>query len=447
MLKRISIVISLTISIAAASAQDRHVWTLEDCISYADEHSYDLQKLDLSIERNEIAVKEGKWAFVPSFSISSNYTMSTGRVLDPTTYQFVETSYTGNSSSSISGDITLFEGGKKSLALQKAKLALKQTNAQKKSAQFNLKENVISAFMDVLCSMEQMTIAKETASLVEAQLAHSKVMLDVGSITESDVLQLQSQLFSARNDISTANHSYALAKIVLCDLLEIKDYENFDVLPPERIELNQDLIDLDETVERHPSYQSSVITEELATTDLKLAKAAMSPRLSLSAGYGSSFSDARKKAVQNEDGTLKYEAYPFLNQYADNASAYASLGLTIPILSGLSARSGVKRAAIAVKEAEIATAEIRKQIRKEILQAQADCSAAREQYTQALEEVKYAEEALRQITEKYNYGATGFLSWQTASVELAKARYLLTEKKYTYILKTEIMKLYYLITK
>lgn len=268
-------------------------------------------------------------------------------------------------------------------------------------------------------------------------------MLDAGGITESDVLQLQSQLFSARNDISTANHSYALAKIGLCDLLEIEDYEDFDVLPPEQIDLTQTLISLDEAVERHPSYQSSVIAEGLASADLKLAKAAMSPRLSLSAGYGSSFSDARKKAVQNEDGTLKYEAYPFLNQYADNASAYASLGLTIPILSGLSARSGVKRASIAVKEAEIATAEIRKQIRKEILQAQADCSAAREQYMQVLEEVKYAEEALRQITEKYNYGTTDFLSWQTASVELAKARYLLTEKKYTYILKAEIMKLYY----
>lgn len=152
MLKRFSIVISLAISITAVSAQDRHIWTLKDCFSYAEEHSYDLQKQDLSIERNDAAIKEGKWAFVPSFSLSSNYTMSTGRVLDPTTYQFVETSYTGNSSSSVSGDITLFEGGKKSFALQKAKLALKQANAQKASAQFNLKENVISAFMDVLCS-------------------------------------------------------------------------------------------------------------------------------------------------------------------------------------------------------------------------------------------------------------------------------------------------------
>ena len=60
----------------------------------------------------------------------------------------------------------------------------------------------------------------------------------------------------------------------------------------------------------------------------------------------------------------------------------------------------------------------------------------------AKEEVRYAEEAYRQIDEKYNFGATDFLSWNTAFVELAKARYSLAESKYTYILKLEILKIY-----
>lgn len=442
MLKRFSIILFFVISVPGAFAQEKHAWTLEECIYYAEEHSLQIQKQNLNIEENEIAVDEGKWAFVPSLSISSNYTMSTGRVLDPTTYQFVETSYTGNSSSSLSSDITIFEGGRKSLALQKAKLSLKGVEVQKLSSQFELESNVISSFMDILCCKEQINIAKETYALVDSQLAHSKDMLDAGSITESDVLQLQSQLFSAKNDISSAKHSFDLARIGLCDLLEIDGYEDFEISYPDDITSNIRLIDIDGAIERHPGYQSSLIANGLAEADLKLAKSTLSPRLSLSAGYGSSFSDARKKAIQNEDGTLKYAAYPFFEQYVDNASAYASVGLSIPILSGLSARNGIKRAEIAAKEAEIATLDVKKQLRKEILQAQTDCTAAEEQYLQAVEEARYAEEALRQITEKYNYGTTDYLSWNTAMVELAKSKYLLAEKKYTYILKTEILKMY-----
>lgn len=434
MLKRFSIILFFVISVPDAFAQEKHVWTLEECIHYAEEHSLQIQKRNLNIEENEIAVDEGKWAFVPSLSMSSNYTMSTGRVLDPTTYQFVEISYTGNSCSSLSSDITIFEGGRKILALQKAKLSLRGAEIQKQSSRFELQSNVISAFMDVLCCQEQINIAKETYALVDSQLEHSKDMLDAGSITESDVLQLQSQLFSANNDISSARHSFDLARIGLCDLLEIDGYKDFEISYPDDITSNIRLIDIDGAIERHPSYQSSLIANGLAEVDLKLAKATLSPRLSLSAGYGSSFSDARKKAIQNEDGTFKYAAYPFFEQYVDNASAYASVGLSIPILSGLSARNGVKRAEIAAKEAKIATLDIRKQLRKEILQAQTDCTAAEEQYLQAVEEAKYAEEALRQITEKYNYGATDYLSWNTALLEYSKAMYSVTEYKYRYLL-------------
>ena len=100
-------------------------WSLEDCVHYAMENSTEVNKQSYSIEREELTLQEGKWAFVPKLSASSSYTMSTGRVLDPTTYQFVSTKYTGNSSTSVSGDITLFEGGKKIFTLSKAKLSLR----------------------------------------------------------------------------------------------------------------------------------------------------------------------------------------------------------------------------------------------------------------------------------------------------------------------------------
>ena len=76
------------------------------------------------------------------------------------------------------------------------------------------------------------------------------------------------------------------------------------------------------------------------------------------------------------------------------------------------------------------------------MQAQIDCEAARDKYLRAREEVRYAEEAQRQIEEKYNLGETDCLAWSAALAELAKAKYSESEAKYTGLLKAEILKSY-----
>lgn len=435
-------IILLLVNTFSANAHPAKVWTLDECIRYAEEHSLDLRKHSLSYESDHVTLQESRWAFVPSISASSNYAVSSGRVLDPTTYQFVETSFTGNSSSSISGDIAIFEGGRKFFALQKAKLSLRASLLKEESIKYNIKLNVIAAYVDVVCAKEQTEVAFQSAALVKSRLRQSKVLLEAGNITESDVLQLQAQLYAAQNDIASTEQSLQLAKLALCDLLEIEDYASFEVKLPEDIDVRTMPLDVGASIDNHPDYQLSLLNHKISLNDLCAARSLLFPSLSLSAGYGSSFSDARMKVLTNRDGTIKYEAYPFFRQYADNASVYVSAGLKIPILSGLSTRNSVKRAKIAITESQLATLEVRKQIRRTVIQAQMDCNAAWNRYLRAKEEVRYAEEAYRQIDEKYNFGATDFLSWNTAFVELAKARYSLAESKYTYILKLEILKIY-----
>ena len=199
---------------------------------YAMENSTEVNKQSYSIEREELTLQEGKWAFVPKLSASSSYTMSTGRVLDPTTYQFVSTKYTGNSSTSVSGDITLFEGGKKIFTLSKAKLSLRTAMLKDESVKRNLQIQITSAYMDVLCAREQTLIAKETRAVNKAQLEKKQNLYKAGNVPETDVLQLQTQLSAADKDISTAEHAYQMARLTLCDLIGWEDYTHFEVAEP-----------------------------------------------------------------------------------------------------------------------------------------------------------------------------------------------------------------------
>lgn len=418
------------------------IWTLDDCVNYALEHSIDLQKQAYSIDRERLALQEVQWAFVPRLSASTSYTMSTGRVLDPTTYEFVKTNYTGNSSASVSGDVTLFEGGKKIHNLSRAKLSLKAAMLKEESLKYNLRIQIAGAYMDVLCAREQERIAKETVTLISSQLDRTRSLYEAGSVTETDVLQLQTQLSAAKKDVSSAEYAYQMATLVLCDLLEWEDVGEFEVsesvrMVPEDLDWN-----IEDVLNNHPDIRSSELHKELADVDYKLALATISPRLSLSAGFGTSYSDARQKAMINEDGTLKYEAYPFFEQYADNGSAYVSVSLSIPILNGLSTRNGIRRARIAAAETKLDMMEIRKRIRKQLVQARMDYSLAKGQYEQSIEESNYAEEVFKQVDRKYNLGAVDYLSWNTALVDLAKARYSLAEAKFSFYLRAEILDYY-----
>ena len=417
-------------------------WTLEDCVNYALEHSIDLQRQEHAIDRERLALQEGKWAFVPRLSASTSYTMSTGRVLDPTTYEFVKTNYTGNNSASVSGDVTLFEGGRKIHALSRARLSLRAALLQEESLKYNLRIQIAGAFMDVLCAREQERIAGETVSLIKSQLTRTQSLYDAGSVTETDVLQLQTQLSAARKDASSASYAYDRARLALCDLLEWEDYKDFEVAEPGALVPERIGRDVDSILDNHPDIRAAALRKDLAGVDYKLALAAISPRLSLSAGFGTSYSDARQKALFNEDGTLRYEAYPFFEQYSDNGSAYVSVSLSIPILNGLSTRNGIKRARIAAAETELNALETRKRVRRQVIQAQMDCDSAQERYDHSLEEARYAEEVFRQVDRKYNLGAVDFLRWNTAAVDLAKARYAVAEAKYTYLLRMEILSSY-----
>ena len=418
------------------------VWTLEDCVNYALEHSIDLQRQEHAIDRERLALQEGKWAFVPRLSASTSYTMSTGRVLDPTTYEFVKTDYTGNSSASVSGDVTLFEGGRKIHALSRAKLSLKAALLQEEALKYNLRIQIAGAYMDVLCAREQTGIAQETVSLIEAQLSRTQSLFDAGSVTETDVLQLKTQLSAAKKDASSASYAYDKARLVLCDLLEWNDFTHFDVVEPSNLIPEMLDMDVDEAVENHPDIRTAAMRKELANVDYKLAVSAISPRLSLSAGFGTSYSDARQKALFNDDGTLRYEAYPFFEYFSDNGSAFVSLSLSIPILNGLSTRNGIKRAQISAAETSLNALETQKKVRRQILQAQMDCASAKERYEHSLTECNYAEVVFCQVEKKYNLGVADYLSWNTAVVDLAKARYSLAEAKYSFYLRAEILDYY-----
>jgi outer membrane protein len=433
-----SLLLAVIVSLGLTPREARSSWSLEECISYALEHNIEIKRQELGVDDSETGLSESRWDYAPSLSAGTSYSISSGRVLDQTTYEFIENNVVGSSSASVSGSVQVFSGMRRHYAFKKAKASLKASLADLESVRTDVELNVTAAYLQILCDQENLASAREMASMLESQMGRIQTMVDLGRVTEADLLQIRSQYYAALNDVAAAEGQCRLSKMELCQLLEIQDWEDFAIEPIEadKYEGMQLFPSTDSiAVESRPEYRSAEAGVEVARRNLQIARSSYYPTLSLSAGYGTSYSGARQKAVQNPDGTYRYEAYPFFRQYLDNGSSYLSLSLNIPIFSGMSARNSVRRAKNARLDAQYTLQAVRKQLSREYEQALIEYQTSCRQYETAREQLAYAEEAARMMTEKYNLGKTDFSSWNTAMTELAKAKYATNNVAYTLCLR------------
>lgn len=418
-------------------------WTLDRCIEYALEHNIGIKRKELEKEAKKVVVSESRWSYAPSLYFSTRGSESSGRVLDQTTYEFIKNSIVGNASSSIAGTMELFSGMRRVYALQRAKIDLLSKTVNIESLKYDIRKNVTASFFAALCAEANYGSAKKARALLVAQLERITLLVEAGKVTETDLLQARAQLFSAECDVVTAEGNVETTKMELCQILEIKDYATFSIREDSNIPLD-DLAwsRLGNPVLSRPEYRSAELVIELARKDLSITRSAFYPSISLSAGFGSSYSTALQRHIRNPDGTSRYEVYPFLEQYSYNKSSYISLSLNIPIFNAMTTHNAVRKSKIAIRDAEYGLQKIEKELSKEYMQAEIDCRTAYKKYIAAQKQLAFAEEAERQMRERYEMGASDFNAWSKAATELAKVRYSLSEAKYTYIFERKILEMF-----
>lgn len=433
-------------TVTVASAQEKH-WTLEACIAYAYEHNIEIKQQELTAESKRLAVAESKWSYAPSVSASAGYSLSTGRVLDETTYEFLENETVAGSNASLGASVPLFSGLKNHYNLRRAKLDLRSSLLAVEKMRNDVRMNVTASYLEILCAEETIRDAEQVVEELKVQEEKTAKKVEARKVTMADLLQIRAQRTDAENDVLTARNTYDIARLNLCQLLEIDDYASFRVVAPDTAELARyGVTDAPAAVldaaQGLPELEAARVGIDLARRDLQIARSAYYPTLSLSAGYGSSYSDARQKMFRNPDGTYRYEAYPFFDQFRDNASSYVSLSLNIPIFSKFTTRKNVQRQKLALRQAEYALRTTEKQVAREVTQALIDARTAWEKYLGAQKYVASAEEAARQVERKYDLGAASVTDYNAAVSAQVKARSQFLQMKYEYILKTNIINYY-----
>ena len=434
--KRILLAV-LVFSASLAHAQGSY--SLLSCVDRVLEHNVSMEKAKSGEESAALSLSQARNAYIPSLAISNQHNLSTGRVLDPTTYNFVTNKTVYDMSASIGGSLTLFSGFERSRLVQREQLSLQSARLQTEKTRNELILNVTALFLEIVLDKETIAMCENKIAYLQKQEELIARKVEYQTAVSGDLLNIQADINNARVDLAAARNNLNLDKIAMCELLALDDWMSFDISVD-----NDDFARVDPRLWSYadvemaalslPQIRQGEIAVKMANRDVEIASSSFWPSLKLNAGYGSTFSNARTRSMD--------EDYSFRDQMRDNQSSYVTLSLSIPILGAISVSNNVKAKELAASRATYDLMQAKETLRKEVRQAISNANAAYETYSLLEANVDKCVEALRQTEQKYDLGAATYYDYQAAVSNLYEARARRLQSKYEYIFRTKIIELY-----
>ena len=436
-MKKILMILLCIVHCALCIAQG---WTLDSCISYAQQQSYSVIRANMAVKNAEIAERSARVAMTPSVNAGIGENFSFGLVEGVNNVRENRTQSTTSFNASVS--MPLFTGLRITNQIRRTAADLQAALAEVESAKENVELNVITYYLQAMYSREMQSVQKQQLTLSEQLFERTQLLVAEGRKSESELYEVEAQVAQNRQALTEAENSYRLAVVDLCQLINYKDVEEFynaqctmhnvqfetqniaSLLPTPDVVFAQ-------AVRNRPSLEAQrnrVASAELA---VKETKADYYPQLNLNASWGTGYYH-----MFNGNNPA------FGNQFVDNGSEVIGLSLNIPIYNRMQVRHAVKRQQIVLEEAKLSELELTDRLYKEIQSAYYNALAAKDKYEAAQKSREAGAKALEFAESKYELGRLSAYEYSEAQTRLYRAEAEETQAKYEYLLRTRILEFY-----
>jgi outer membrane protein len=196
------------------------VWTVDDCIQYALEKNIQVQKAQVSNEIYGINLDYAKSAFYPSLSGSVRQNFDWNNQLNTTTGSTVFKGSNGMNISVNSG-MTVYNGNKLHNAVKKSETDYEADKYNTDIIKETVSLNVLNAYLQVLYSEELVKNSNNQITSTAEQLNLAGERMKLGAISNSDYLQVKSQLATEQLTLAKAESQLAINRVILMQLMEL----------------------------------------------------------------------------------------------------------------------------------------------------------------------------------------------------------------------------------
>ena len=418
----------------AGKAQSK-TWKVEDCINYALGKNIQIQKTVHTTERNKLYSEQAKAAQLPTLNASANQNFNWNKDLNSVTNTFGSLSASNSTNYSLNSNLSLFNG-------QKLVNKIKQSQLDEESGQYyteTIKEsislNIMNAFLQILFAEEQVKNAEKQIESTTEQLTLAAERLNLGVISQSDFLQIKSELANEKLTLVNAQSQLSINRINLMQLMEIPVDNAFMIASPHLDSLlNQnrqpeagEIYNLALGIK--PQIKSAELSKESSKIGVKIAKADAIPDLSLNAGLGTGYS-----SLSN--------GYGYSGQLRNRINPSVGLTLSIPIFQKKEIKTNIAVAQIAISDAELDETNTKNQLRKDIEQACQNVVSAQSEYSANIEQMAARNESYEVSTEKFRQGIMNAVDYLIEKTNLITSESKFLQSKYNLIFSYKVLDFY-----
>ncbi len=432
--------IALIAFLSSSGAFAQRVLTLEECIDIALQSNLAIKRAKNSAEIARAQYTQSKFNFLPSLSAGASHSWAEGLSFDQTSGGLVNTT-TLSGGGSINAGLTIFDGFSNVYGMQQAKANLAAQEEAVKGTLQNTQANIVSAFLNVVSTRENLKMNEETKSLLQEQLDREQKRESAGVGNMEQVYNFRSQIAQQELNIVNLRNSLETSKLTLLQLLLLdpsEDYE-FSGITPDDAELEQQIDSygevFDKSMELSPNVRSAELNLDAAKKGLQIAKFSWMPTVGLSAGWNTGWTSNLRN---QSDGSV----VNLSDQFQSNVRKSANLSLSIPLFTRFQNRTQLQTSRIQVLNSQLGLEQAKNDLTNQVQQAYLNLVNAKTTFAAARQSKVSLDQSFNFAKTRYDNGTIDFVTYLQSLTAKNRGDLELIRSKYLILLRQFILDIY-----
>jgi len=459
--------LSVSLAVVAQGQSDGSVWTLRECVNYAQENNLNLALSQLDQRAANTEARRSRHSRWPSLSASSNFGYNFGRTIDPTSNEFLTTSL-GFNSISINSGLTVFNYNRINNSIRQAGIDQQVAQLNYEQVELDLSVQIANLYLNALLAKENEKIAEAQFKNIENQLDRTSRLVQSGAQPKAAEFELKAELAAQRQLWVDAENNAYIALLQLKQALQLGIETDFNIAdPPSEISVEPSEVKsateiFQRSLATQPEYRAAEMNVRSASLGRKIAQSAFYPSLTLGLNVNSNYSTQGRflegtelvsqsvpAQFQGEMGNLTFltsnpifSSPGWLDQIDNNLGFGFAFQLQVPIYNNYNNRANLQQAKIQRIRAEKQLDLQEQTIRIDVERAVADLRAASKSYDAAQSAYEAAQVAYDNTEKQYNLGSSSSFEFFQSQQRLQSAQLQKNVAKYDYIFRQKIVDFY-----
>ena len=445
-IKKIFILTLLIISKSGYSQQKK--WTLEECVNYAIQHNISIKQTNLDAETTNVSRKDAIGNFLPTVNANASHSWNIGLNQNITT-GLLENQTTQFTSAGLNVNIDIYKGLQNQNQLRRANIAKIASQYQVTKMQEDVSLNVVNAYLQILFNKENLKVQQEQLVYDTKQLERTTQLVEAGSLPKGDLLDSKATIANDNFKVVNAENTLLISKISLAQLLQINDYQNFDIADEAIATENSSILFqepkaiFEKAKETRTELKIAQTNVDLAKKDISIARGAYQPSLTGFYSFSTRASNAPGVALDSFGMPYTTGPKPLFTQFSDNKGQNFGVQLTVPIFNGFATRNNVSKSKIAFEKSKLSLEQQEFNLEKTVYTAYTDTKGAQKSYEAAVSSFEARKKAADYAKERYEVGLMNVFDYNQAQTMYVNSQSEVLRTKYDYIFRTKILEFYF----